>query len=161
MEPPERSHNAVLLTYQPDFPQPVFDLKDPYHDLLEYRYKAEVDAYKAHLAALDQQEQATKAASVANDFAQRQAVFTAYVDVTKGQLDRAQARAEFVQTAAAAVGTLYTGVLAFTVFGKGTPSGTTAATSAPAATGGIGTAGITNTTASQAPPAPPAKEQWA
>jgi len=140
MEPQELGQESSP-TY--DFPKPDFDPTDPNHELLSYRYKAEVDAYKAHLAAVDQQEQAASAvradqlktrtavitdqhrASVANDVALRQAVYTAYVDVTKGQLDRAQARAEFVQTAAAAVGTLYTGVLAFTAFGKGTTTGAT------------------------------------
>ena len=61
-----------------------------------YLYQARVDAYKTVLTAA------------------QQAVFQAYLDVAKGQVDRAQARAVFIQTAASGVATAYAAILAFT-----------------------------------------------
>ena len=50
-------------------------------------------------------------AMIANENALDKDVQSAYLDVAKGQIDRIQARADFVEKAAAAIITLYTGVL--------------------------------------------------
>jgi hypothetical protein len=49
-----------------------------------------------------------------NEYKLQQAVHSAYLEVAKGQVDRANASAEFVQKAASAIATVYTSVAALT-----------------------------------------------
>jgi hypothetical protein len=52
----------------------------------------------------------------------RAAIQAAYIDVAKGKLDRASSSADFVKTAAGAIGTLYTGLLALVYSVASTPA---------------------------------------
>jgi hypothetical protein len=100
-----------------ELPQPDISANDS-KDLLEFkklRYQAELDIYKANHAASIALAKAEEAKAFwQNEYTQAQAVQAAYLDVGKGALDRAAARAEFVQKAAAAVSTAYAGILALT-----------------------------------------------
>jgi hypothetical protein len=78
--------------------------------LKKARYSAELGVVTNQLAALAD----IKKAARANFDAMNQAVFNAYLEVAKGQIDRATARAEFIEKAAGTIATLYTGILAFT-----------------------------------------------
>lgn len=77
-------------------------------DAAAAKLRASVDAANAQAATDTQKTQA----AWANEYALYQALYAAYLDVAKGALDRAQSRAQFVQTAAAAVSTAYAGILA-------------------------------------------------
>lgn len=100
-------------------PLPAGIANDPQIEYKKILYQAQVDAAAAQqkagadsaaaLAATDAQR--TQAAW-SNEYALLQSLYGAYLDVTKGALDRAQSRAQFVQTAAAAVSTAYAGILA-------------------------------------------------
>jgi hypothetical protein len=79
--------------------------------------KARVDSEAAAQKALVDEQAATQATRVAYD----QAYFAAMLDAAKGSLDRANAAAELVQKAAAAIGTLYAGILGVTFSVSGRP----------------------------------------
>jgi hypothetical protein len=69
----------------------------------------------------------TQKANFENEYTQAQAFYTGYIDVSKAQVDRITARAEFIQKAAGAVGAAYTAILAFSL-----ALGTTGANPLPA-----------------------------
>lgn len=104
---------------EPNWPNlPEIDKDDPQAQVKFARYQAQ-------LAWINAQQQAAIAPQVAlasadldreklvkaSDLEQSQAVMSAYLDVAKGQIDRATAHGQFVQTAAGAVSTIYVGVL--------------------------------------------------
>lgn len=91
------------------------------------RVATEADLAKASLAASVAARAAQDAADVevvkadrTHYLANLAAVYAARLEVAKGTIDRARARAEFIEKAAAAIASLYTGVLAlvFTVTGS-------------------------------------------
>jgi hypothetical protein len=70
--------------------------------------------YQAQLQLLNNRQQGYidhDKAVRASDAAFHQAVFQAYLDVAKGQIDRSVTRAQFLTTAASAIGTVYTAVI--------------------------------------------------
>jgi hypothetical protein len=77
-------------------------------DIDKARQEAAINAEKDRVLANTEREKA----DWTNEYTQAQNFYTAYIDVAKDQIERAIARAEFVQTAAAAIGGVYTGVLA-------------------------------------------------
>lgn len=86
-------------------------------------YQAKVDVQTAYFQAkVDEmkaswRDAASKAsASEASEDALRMAIQAAYLDVAKGNVDRALKRAESVATAAAAIGTVYTTLLGLVFF---------------------------------------------
>jgi hypothetical protein len=83
------------------------------------RLKAEqdgdVDLQKAQQLA----DVALEKAEIDADLTSRVAIQTAMIDLVKGSVDRSKAAATFVQAAAVAVSTLYTGALAFVAVGAG------------------------------------------
>lgn len=76
----------------------------------EALYNAKLGVVTSRVANLAEQEKA----AWASHEAQLQAILNAYLDVAKGQIDRATGRAEFIEKAAGTIATLYTGILAFT-----------------------------------------------
>jgi hypothetical protein len=95
------------------------------HDLEKIRYQATVDLYKAQQQAILDQEKAVAAddverrkAAYANDYAMAQAVHNAYIEIAKGQVAGAAAKADFVQKAAAAISTAYVAIVGL-AFGVG------------------------------------------
>jgi hypothetical protein len=90
----------------PDLPQAVKN--DPQLEFKKELYQAQLDELKAKQDAFRQEGKDTRA----NDYTRAQALYSAYLDVAKEQIGRAQTRATFIQTAATAIGTIYTGVLA-------------------------------------------------
>lgn len=73
-------------------------------------YSAELGVVTSQVTALTDRDKAARASYETLN----QAVFSAYLEVAKGQIDRATARAEFIEKAAGTIATLYTGILAFT-----------------------------------------------
>jgi hypothetical protein len=73
-------------------------------------YQAELEVVKNQPSVIADREKAARSSYDALN----QAVFTAYLDVAKGHIDRTTARAEFIEKAAGTIATLYTGILAFT-----------------------------------------------
>lgn len=118
----------------PPWPEPpAVAPGDPRSDFEKIRYQAQVQVALAQQQADDDARKATAAADVetakaawAAEYAHRQAVDNAYLDVTKGAIDRAQARAQFIQTAAASIATVYAGILALSFKVEGTSPGTQA-----------------------------------
>lgn len=104
---------------EPDWPDPPpIDKDDPRAQVKLACYQARLDWIKAQQQAAIAVEAAQASADLereklvkSNDLAQGQAVMNAYLDVAKGQIDRAASRAQFVQTAASAISTIYVGVL--------------------------------------------------
>lgn len=114
-------------------PLPELTAGDPQAEVKKILYQAQVQLALARRQAGDDARKATRAADDDREHAawdaeytNRQAVDTAYIDVTKGAIDRAQARGQFIQTAAAAIGTAYAAVLALSFKVDGTGSGATA-----------------------------------
>lgn len=115
---------------QPDWPElPEIAKDDPQASVKQALYQAQLDWIKAQQQA-DIAAAATQAAGdldrhkllLSNDFAQSQAIMSAYLDVAKGQIDRVASRAQFIQTAASAISTLYIGILGFSfAIDKGAP----------------------------------------
>jgi len=98
------------------------DLQKAYY---QARLQVTLDERKTRLADTLSQAQADRAADVdrektvhTNDYALSQALYGAYIDVAKGMLDRAHDKANFVQKAAAAIGTVYTGILGLSYAGS-------------------------------------------
>jgi hypothetical protein len=77
-------------------------------DAVGRRYQSELDDLKAAQDAIRQSINDAQG----NDYTSLQAINSAYLDVAKGQIDRSQARATQVVTAAGAIGTIYTAILA-------------------------------------------------
>jgi hypothetical protein len=111
---------------------PAIDNNDPQAEIKKMLYQAQLDVIKAKFEAglavekakLDATTEDAKRESTtnidrekaewANEYAQAQAVNSAYLEAAKSSLDRSVARATFVQGAAAAVSGAYVGVLGFT-----------------------------------------------
>jgi hypothetical protein len=91
-------------------PPPAIGSQHSGFEYAKQRYAAQLqvatEAHKHHPAPAEKYK-----SEQAHDFAVRLEVVKAYLEVTKGSVTRAQAAAQFVQTAAAAVGTVYTGLL--------------------------------------------------
>jgi hypothetical protein len=101
--------NAAHHYARLDWPQPISI--DTATDLLADQKKA---LYLAQLQIVTGKQQGLidhDKAVRANDYPQHQAVFQAYIDVAKGQIDRSVTRAQFVSTAASAIGTVYSAVI--------------------------------------------------
>ncbi|HLL79281.1 MAG TPA: hypothetical protein VKT25_07270 [Ktedonobacteraceae bacterium] len=82
--------------------------------------------YQAQLQVLNNRQQGyidRDKAVRTSDYAFHQAVFQAYLDVAKGQIDRSVTRTQFLATAASAIGTVYTAVIGLS-FGLGQPNHT-------------------------------------
>jgi hypothetical protein len=77
--------------------------------IINTEHQAKVDREKAEYQANVNRE----SAEFANQYATTQEVYKGYVEVAKGQIDRSLQRADFVQKVAAAIGTVYTGIIAF------------------------------------------------
>ena len=84
-------------------------------DIGKAQQEAAIQAEKDRVLANTEREKA----DWTNEYTQAQSFYNAYIDVAKSQIERAIARAEFVQTAAGAIGGAYTAVLAFS-FALGT-----------------------------------------
>ncbi len=84
-------------------------------DMDKARQEAAIEAEKVRVAANTEREKA----DWTNEYTQAQSFYNAYIEVAKSQIERAIARAEFVQTAAGAIGGAYTAILAFS-FAVGT-----------------------------------------
>lgn len=94
---------------------PSVRANDPQIEFLKQRYGAQLQvATEEHKGALLTTPAERAKAEWSNDFAVRQEIAKAYLEVAKGSVTRAQAAAQFVQTAASAVGAIYTGVLGLT-----------------------------------------------
>ncbi len=95
-------------------------------DLRKALFQSQLDVEKARqLAELVEEDKARAAANAdsakaeyAAYYAKMQSVFAAYVDTTKAAIDRAQARAMYINTVASAISALYTGILAFRFVSK-------------------------------------------
>ncbi len=116
-----------MTTPWPPLPQIVRD--DPQAEVKKILYQAQVDQIKAKYeaaraaerAVLDDVIESNKRQSIAtterdkavwtNEYAQAQAVNSAYLDVGKASVERATTRANFVQGAATAIGAAYVAVL--------------------------------------------------
>lgn len=77
---------------------------------IKAKYEADIELEKAKRTELENQ----KKAQYDNHYAKTQEIYKGYIEVAKGSIDRSIQRADFVQKVAAAVATVYTGVLAFT-----------------------------------------------
>lgn len=82
-------------------------------DVSKAKQQSEIDIDKARKAFLNDLQKAVEV----NDHAMALAVHNAYVEISKGTIDRTRARAEFVEKAAGGLGTAYTAILALTSFG--------------------------------------------
>jgi hypothetical protein len=117
----------MMETDWPALPELTKD--DPQAEVKKFLYQAKLEVFKAERQAALANEKAKldagienekressanierEKAVVANDYAQAQAVNSAYLDVAKSSIERATARASFVQNAATAVGGAYVGIL--------------------------------------------------
>jgi hypothetical protein len=90
------------------WPDPSDKITDD--ELKKALYTAELEVVTNQLSALADREKVARASFDTMN----QAVFNAYLDVAKGQIERATSRAEFIEKAAGTIATLYTGILAFT-----------------------------------------------
>jgi hypothetical protein len=98
---------------------PIVEKDDPQEKMKEILYQAQVAVISAvHQAELDAEKaKADHARERANaeweaEHALNQAVHDAFLEVGKGAIERSRAAAEFVQKAAVAIASLYTGILA-------------------------------------------------
>ena len=110
----------ALWTEAPPVPDAWTPSEDQ-HDLRAAQYQARLGAYTAsyqsRLDAVKAQQtlqQDLARAQWTNEYTLRQALQAGYVAVAQGAIDRARDSAKFVQTAATAIGSLYTGLLALT-----------------------------------------------
>lgn len=101
---------------------PAVESNDPRLEFKKLLYEAQLRVFvDAKLRSCDQQAASSTDASTreleemkaawADDGAHQLAVHNAYLDVAKGQIDRAMDRAEFVQKAAGAIGAAYVAIL--------------------------------------------------
>lgn len=100
-------------------PFPNIAPNDPQLEFKKILYQAQVEAVAARCQPIEDAAQiqaaadtATSQAAWSNEYVLHQAVHNAYLDVAKAAIDRAQSRAQFIQTAAAAVSTAYAAILA-------------------------------------------------
>ena len=118
---PASRKRQLMVDEQGDWPPiPTIEKDDPQADVKKVLYQAQVQLALSRQQAADDEQKAQAAEDAesrktawTNEYALRQTAYSAYVDVSKTAIDRAQARAQFVQTAAAAVSTAYVGILAF------------------------------------------------
>lgn len=96
---------------------PDIQWSDP--DQEPFKNPARTDLYKALYQAKLEEEKAKQDAirqalhdAQADDYTRGQALYSAYLDVAKGQIDRSQTRAAFIAQAAGGITTLYTGLAA-------------------------------------------------
>lgn len=112
--------DASLHYARLDWPQPItIENNDPLADQKKALYTAQLQVVTSKLQGLIDHDKAVRA----NDYPLHQAVFQAYIDVAKGQIDRSVTRTQFLATAASAIGTVYTAVVGLT-FGLGQPGHT-------------------------------------
>jgi hypothetical protein len=89
-------------------PLPDLHPDDPQADVKKVLYEAQVqDALRRQ-----QWDVETGRAARAHDYALREALYLARVDVVKSGIERARSRAQYIQTASAAVSTAYVAILA-------------------------------------------------
>jgi hypothetical protein len=101
-----------------DWPQPIpIESNDPLGDQKKALYQAQLQVVTSKLQGFIDHDKAVRA----NDYPLHQAVFQAYIDVAKGQIDRSVTRTQFIATAAGAIGTVYTAVIGLS-FGLGQPN---------------------------------------
>lgn len=100
-------------------PLPEVKSQDPQADVKKLLYQAQLDKIKMELQAGIDEDQATTTANLerekagwANEYALLQADYGSYAEVAKEQINRATARAQFIQTAAAAISSAYAAILA-------------------------------------------------
>ncbi len=114
----EDSHPAVHG--KPNWrPLPDATPGDPQIDFKKLLYQAQLEnavsqsqASGAARRAQNASDSSTTQTEWANEYVLQQAIYNAYIEVSKGAIERAQSRAQFIQTAAAAVGTAYAAILA-------------------------------------------------
>jgi len=82
-------------------------------DLALHERKARFDKELSESLSTAQGE-SRRSAAMGNHYTQQQEILKAFLEVGKGQLDRSLKRAELVQTTAAAMGTIYLGILGLT-----------------------------------------------
>jgi hypothetical protein len=118
-------------------PEPPSNPNDGFQkELVKLRYQAELEMYKAERQAELEIHKVERQAEIeeeklhndsnierekadwANEYALGQEMHKAYIEIAKGQIERARASATFVQTVAATIGTVYSGIVALT-FGVG------------------------------------------
>ncbi len=101
-----------------DWPAPVdIATGDKNADTIKTLYQAQLLLVNNRQQGVIDHDKAVRA----SDYTFHQAVFQAYLDVAKGQIDRSVLRTQFLTTAASAIGTVYTAILAFS-FGLGQPN---------------------------------------
>lgn len=88
-------------------PLPGATTNDPQFELKKLLYQAQLQTINARYEAVLEHDKALRA----SDYPLEEALFNAYLDVAKGQLDRARANAEFVVKAASTIGGAYALVL--------------------------------------------------
>src|SRR2546425_534813 len=90
------------------WPKPPPSVKDdPQLEFKKLRYQAKLQVVAAReLAEIEKCKEHFKA-STAYEYACQQALYSAYLDIAKGQLDRSRARAEFIEKAASVIGAAY------------------------------------------------------
>jgi hypothetical protein len=98
-------------------PLPDVGASDERLEFWKLRYASELQETADRRKGLDPVRSDTEKAEGAHDFAVRLEIVKAYLDVAKAAPERSKAAAQFVQTAASAVGTIYTGLLALSFSG--------------------------------------------
>jgi hypothetical protein len=109
---------------------PYVELDDPQAEVKKILYEAQVQNVLTRQQLTidtkkiqDERHADVKKAARANDYAQQQGLYAAYVDIAKGAIVRSQCRAQYVETAAAAISTAYVAILAVTFKADGTSTG--------------------------------------
>jgi hypothetical protein len=103
-----------------DWPSPVeIASGDSKADTTKALYQAQLQLINTQQQGLIDHDKAVRA----SDYAFHQAVFQAYLDVAKGQIDRSVTRTQFLTTAASAIGTIYAAIIGLS-FGLGQPNHT-------------------------------------
>lgn len=98
---------------------PEVSSNDPQASVKLELYKAQLEVIKAnHQAEIDHEKDrvqtvvSNQTADYANEYSTFQEVYKGYIEVAKGGIDRSLQRADFVQKVAAAIGTVYVGIIA-------------------------------------------------
>ena len=106
---------------------PQVEVGDPQAEVKKVLYQAQVQiALTRQQLAVDEKKMQdaedidSRKAGWAYDYAVREVLHNAYVDVIKGAIDRSQSRAQYIQTAAAAISTAYAAILALSFKADGT-----------------------------------------
>lgn len=112
-EPPDHD-DAVVWPPLPDL-QP----DDPQADVKKVLYEAQVqDALRRQQWTVE-----TSKAARAHDYTQREALHLARIELIKSAIERAQSRAQYIQTASAAISTAYVAILAVSFRADGNSQG--------------------------------------